>query len=174
MQGYTPGPVGSGIPMGGPFIIYGAGETSPTAADMEPCLNKNLKIYDTGDVTGRFKNLVMCHLDTSLRNFILDKAERLWIVDWAWAGFFPPEFEMASLLHRRTDDPDFEFVQQLLYNGEMFVSSVPHLEHQEPRSPISSSCLFPRINPSKSTFGNLLLTEHTIVDSVKDATYKSL
>jgi len=95
------------IPMGGLFTVYGAGRTFQTAADMEPWFNHKLGILGAGNVTGMFEDLVMCHMDISLRNLILDKAGRLWILDWAWAGLFPQAFEKASLLHKRAEDPTF-------------------------------------------------------------------
>ncbi|KAF2731939.1 hypothetical protein EJ04DRAFT_566408 [Polyplosphaeria fusca] len=100
--------------MGGLFSIYGAGKTFECATDMEPWFNQKLRIVGTGDVTGCFDELVMCHMNLSLRNFLLEKAGRLWILDWAWAGFFPPTFEIASLSHKRADHPDFGLAQDLL------------------------------------------------------------
>lgn len=114
LRGYHPGPVGQGIPMGGLFTVYGAGRTFQTAADMEPWFNHKLRILGAGDVTGMFKDLVMCHMDISLRNLVLDKAGKLWFLDWAWAGFFPQAFEKASLLHKRAEDPDFQFTRDIL------------------------------------------------------------
>ncbi|KAF2690370.1 hypothetical protein K458DRAFT_413144 [Lentithecium fluviatile CBS 122367] len=109
-----PGPVGQGIPMGGIFTVYGAGRAFQTAADMEPWFNHKLGIIGAGDVTGLFKELVMCHMDISRRNLVLDKAGKLWFLDWAWAGFYPQAFEKASLLHKRVEDPDFQFAQDVL------------------------------------------------------------
>ncbi|KAG5353321.1 hypothetical protein C0989_008306 [Termitomyces sp. Mn162] len=33
--------------------------------------------------------LVLTHQDLNLRNIIIDKDGRLWIIDWAWAGYYP-------------------------------------------------------------------------------------
>jgi hypothetical protein len=114
MQSDEPGPVGGGIPTGGLFTIYGAGTTFRTAADMEPWFNKKLDIFRAGNVTGKFKGLVMCHMDFNLKNLVVDKTGKLWVLDWAWAGFFPPAFELASFRHIRTDDPNAKFVQGVL------------------------------------------------------------
>ncbi|KAH7381614.1 hypothetical protein BKA66DRAFT_512491 [Pyrenochaeta sp. MPI-SDFR-AT-0127] len=114
MRSSIPGPVGGGIPTGGLFTLYGAGRTFQTATDMEPWFNHKLNIRGTGDVTGMFDELSMCHMDLSLRNLVLDKAGELWFLDWAFAGFFPPSFEYASLLHKQPDSPDYEFVQGVL------------------------------------------------------------
>ena len=50
---------------------------------------------------GSFDNsepLVFTHQDLNPRNIILGDDGRLWIVDWAWAGFYPPWFEHSSML----------------------------------------------------------------------------
>ncbi|KAF1949712.1 hypothetical protein CC80DRAFT_497283 [Byssothecium circinans] len=115
LRSCQPGPVEQGIPMGGLFTLYGAGRAFQTAADMEPYFNHKLSLRGSGNVTGMFKDLVMCHMDIALRNFVLDKAGRLWFLDWAWAGFFPQAFEKASLLHKRPEDPNFQFAQDILH-----------------------------------------------------------
>jgi len=116
LRGNQPGPVGQGIPMGGLFSDYGAGRIFESAADMEPWFNHKLGIFGHGDITGKLKDedLVMCHMDLCPRNLILDKAGKLWILDWEWAGFFPRAFEIASLLDKRPFYPDYEFCQELL------------------------------------------------------------
>lgn len=60
--------------MGGLFTSYGAGRTFQTATDMEPWFNQKLRILGAGNITGRFDDLSMCHIDISLRNLVLDKA----------------------------------------------------------------------------------------------------
>lgn len=115
MRSLQPGPAGQGIPLGGLFTLYNAGMTFQTAADMEPWFNDKLRLIGGGDITGMFKDLVMCHMDISLRNLILDKAGKLWIIDWTWAGFFPQEFEIASLLHKRPEALDFQFSQDVFH-----------------------------------------------------------
>ncbi|KIY69500.1 hypothetical protein CYLTODRAFT_488896 [Cylindrobasidium torrendii FP15055 ss-10] len=42
----------------------------------------------------RSEPLVLCHNDLGhLRNIILDKEGRLWLIDWAFAGAYPAQFE---------------------------------------------------------------------------------
>ncbi|KIM44983.1 hypothetical protein M413DRAFT_51094, partial [Hebeloma cylindrosporum] len=41
--------------------------------------------------------LVLTHQDLNPRNFIVGDDGRLWLVDWAWAGFFPPWFEFVAM-----------------------------------------------------------------------------
>jgi hypothetical protein len=81
MQSDEPGPVGGGVPAGGLFSLYGANTTFRTAADMEPWFNKKLEIQRAGNVTGKFKGLVMSHMDIRLRNLVVDKAGKLWILN---------------------------------------------------------------------------------------------
>ncbi|KAH9911869.1 kinase-like domain-containing protein [Fomitopsis serialis] len=40
---------------------------------------------------------VLCHQDLNMRNIIVGDDGRLWLVDWAWAGFYPPWFEYISM-----------------------------------------------------------------------------
>jgi len=40
--------------------------------------------------------LVICHHDVHARNMILDADERLWLVDWEYAGLGDPLFDLAS------------------------------------------------------------------------------
>ncbi|KAH0582036.1 hypothetical protein H2248_011694 [Termitomyces sp. 'cryptogamus'] len=41
--------------------------------------------------------LVLTHQDLNLRNMIIDKDGRLWIIDWAWAGYYPVWFEYTTM-----------------------------------------------------------------------------
>jgi hypothetical protein len=114
MQSDEPGPVGGGVPAGGLFSLYGANTTFRTPADMEPWFKKKLGIQRAGNVTGKLKGLVMSHMDFRLRNLVVDKAGKLWILDWAWAGFFPPSFEIASFRRVCKGNSNAEFVQRVL------------------------------------------------------------
>jgi hypothetical protein len=42
--------------------------------------------------------LVLCHMDLHMRNMVVDRSGRLWIVDWANAGAFPPWLEYANMV----------------------------------------------------------------------------
>lgn len=46
----------------------------------------------------KFRGLVFSHQDIAPRNLILDKQGHVWLVDWAWAGVYPPGFEQAALI----------------------------------------------------------------------------
>ena len=41
--------------------------------------------------------LVLTHQDLNMRNFIVGDDGRLWVVDWAWAGFYPRWFEFVAM-----------------------------------------------------------------------------
>ncbi|KDQ06804.1 hypothetical protein BOTBODRAFT_60420 [Botryobasidium botryosum FD-172 SS1] len=43
------------------------------------------------------KRLVFTHHDLNMRNILLDTAGRVWLVDWAWSGFFPEWFEQSAM-----------------------------------------------------------------------------
>ncbi|NQZ85833.1 MAG: phosphotransferase, partial [Nanoarchaeales archaeon] len=41
---------------------------------------------------------VLCHMDLALSNVLIDKSDSiLGIIDWEWAGYYPPEFELAKI-----------------------------------------------------------------------------
>ncbi|KIM36183.1 hypothetical protein M413DRAFT_321229 [Hebeloma cylindrosporum] len=42
--------------------------------------------------------LVLCHMDLHMRNFVVDGSGKLWIIDWANAGAFPPWLEYAQMV----------------------------------------------------------------------------
>jgi hypothetical protein len=41
--------------------------------------------------------LTLCHMDLHMRNFVVDAEGRIWIIDWANAGAFPPWLEYAHM-----------------------------------------------------------------------------
>jgi hypothetical protein len=107
-----PGPVGGGISDGSFFTDYGAGPFE-SRKDIEDCFNDRLLVcHDFGHASqrppgcfaGRFDELVMCHLDIHSRNLILDGQGKLWLLDWAFSGSYPPYFEAANLMWGGPED----------------------------------------------------------------------
>lgn len=56
--------------------------------------------------------LVLTHQDLNLRNIVVGEGGRLWLIDWAWAGYYPPWFEYVTMEMQNeysrvsgTDDP---------------------------------------------------------------------
>ncbi|TFY54447.1 hypothetical protein EVJ58_g8854 [Rhodofomes roseus] len=41
--------------------------------------------------------LVLCHQDLHMRNIIVGDDGRLWLIDWEFAGFYPPWFEYLAM-----------------------------------------------------------------------------
>lgn len=53
--------------------------------------------------------LVFTHGDLSMHNILIDKEEKVWVVDWEYAGCYPPWFEYIGMLESSEPrDPDFE------------------------------------------------------------------
>jgi len=48
--------------------------------------------------------LVLTHQDLNLRNIIVGEDGLLWIVDWAWAGYYPPWFEYVAMWEQNEDE----------------------------------------------------------------------
>ncbi|EQL38001.1 hypothetical protein BDFG_01018 [Blastomyces dermatitidis ATCC 26199] len=125
-----PGPVGGGISRGPLFTDYGAGPFL-TSRHMEDWFNERLLVckefnrvtYDHHGFSGKFRKLVMCHMDVAPRNMILDGDGNIWLLDWAHSGEYPELFETAVLL--RTGTP--EFTQGLLKYMDNYQEEAEHL-----------------------------------------------
>jgi thiamine kinase-like enzyme len=79
-----------------------------------------------------FSNFVLSHLDISPRNLILDPDGRVWLIDWAYAGGYPPIFEAATLASQG-QFPDFnqDLLSRISYDPVFMqqfstISSVMH------------------------------------------------
>jgi hypothetical protein len=51
-----------------------------------------------------FSRLVFTHNDLNMRNILLDSEGRLWVIDWDFAGFFPPCFEYLAMRYAAQKD----------------------------------------------------------------------
>lgn len=100
-----PGPIGgtSGAPLEGCwFSTYGAGPFE-TLQDLEDWCNHKLDVclrfkqapVDTPRFT--FRDIVLTHQDIAPRNILLDDEERVWLIDWGYAGVYPKGFEHAAI-----------------------------------------------------------------------------
>ncbi|TFK94596.1 hypothetical protein K466DRAFT_476140 [Polyporus arcularius HHB13444] len=47
--------------------------------------------------------LVLTHQDLNLRNIVMGEGGRLWLIDFAWAGYYPPWFEYVAT-QRQSED----------------------------------------------------------------------
>ena len=56
------------------------------------------------DLFDNSEPLVLTHQDLNLRNIIVGEDGRLWIVDWAWAGYYPPWFEYVAMVRQNEDE----------------------------------------------------------------------
>jgi hypothetical protein len=56
--------------------------------------------------TERFFPLMFTHNDLNMRNILLDDDGKLWIIDWAWAGFYPRWFEYIDMRFASQKDGD--------------------------------------------------------------------
>ena len=96
------GPIGGGPSRGRFFTDYGAGPFG-SGQEMESWFNHKLDIckhYHQApqDIPPfHFTSFVLTHQDISPRNLILDESHRVWVIDWADAGAYPPWFEVAAL-----------------------------------------------------------------------------
>lgn len=119
LDNHAPGPIGRGKndKFRGPwFTDYGAGPFD-TLRDLEDWFNH--KVDDCIMVNQLpanaprfcFRDIVLTHQDISERNIILDKANKVWLVDWGCAGVYPRGFEQAVLREQSTSE---EFTDMVL------------------------------------------------------------
>ncbi|KAI1952927.1 hypothetical protein LOZ57_001011 [Ophidiomyces ophidiicola] len=84
------------------FSDFGAGPFDSNS-DMEAWFNRKLAFCQRINKAPpeippfEFSKFVMTHQDISPRNIILDASEKIWLVDWADSGAFPPAFERGAL-----------------------------------------------------------------------------
>lgn len=112
-----PGPIGGGPSQSywfrdrtGPFKSRRHLEDWYTAV-LELCKSLNKADQDAPPFTGKFKKLVMTHLDLAPRNIILEEGDKVCLLDWDFAGAYPPHFERATLMKQWRDG---EFTSRVL------------------------------------------------------------
>jgi aminoglycoside phosphotransferase (APT) family kinase protein len=49
-------------------------------------------------------SLVLTHQDLNPRNLIVGDDGRLWVIDWAWAGFYPLWFEFIDMIRQAENE----------------------------------------------------------------------
>ena len=123
-----PGPIGGGPCQGKWFTDYSAGPFA-SRQEMEDWFNHKLNICKaTGNAKKsippfKFPTFVLTHQDISPRNLILDTSGYAWLIDWGFAGAYPPAFEAATLTQQHQfRDFNRQVLQQIDYNTE-------HVEH---------------------------------------------
>ncbi|KIM44979.1 hypothetical protein M413DRAFT_25370 [Hebeloma cylindrosporum] len=97
---FCPSPVfGPVVDTRGPFATY---------ADLTHFFNERLALtlkserkqppsLETLTTFDDSQPLVLTHQDLNPRNFIVGDDGYLWLVDWAWSGFYPPWFEFVAM-----------------------------------------------------------------------------
>ncbi|KAF5709781.1 kinase-like (PK-like) [Fusarium globosum] len=84
------------------FTDYGAGPFN-TLGELEDWCNHKIDvgimIKQLKPETPRFgfKDIVLTHQDLALRNLVLDKDLKVWVIEWGCAGIYPKGFEQAAL-----------------------------------------------------------------------------
>ena len=56
------------------------------------------------DLFDNSEPLVLTHQDLNLRNVIVGEDGRLWVIDWAWAGYYPPWFEYVAMWRQNENE----------------------------------------------------------------------
>lgn len=119
-----PGPVGwtGNQKFEGPwFTDDGAGPFASLQELEDWCNHKNdicVRYQQLEQDLPRFnsRSLVLTHQDIAPQNLILDAQGKVWLIDWQFAGIYPPGFEQAVLQVRSSCYRDF---------AEMVLSKLP-------------------------------------------------
>ncbi|KAK6521834.1 hypothetical protein TWF506_002038 [Arthrobotrys conoides] len=98
------GPIGGGIAQGVLFTLYGAGPfDSPKALEdwhshkLDVCKRLKRIPHDIPNFTGKFRPpFCLTHLDLAARNILVDANGDIALIDWGFAGAYPPWFEIRS------------------------------------------------------------------------------
>ena len=61
--------------------------------------------------------LVFTHHDINMRNIFLGDDGRLWLLDWAWAGFWPPWFEYVATKMQAENEAELLKRDEPLWNA---------------------------------------------------------
>jgi len=90
----------------GPFATYSKLSTFFNERHQMAMNGKKLPRDDPSrnDLFDDSEPLVLTHQDLNLRNIIVGEDGRLWIVDWAWAGYYPPWFEYVAMWEQNEDE----------------------------------------------------------------------
>jgi hypothetical protein len=120
-----PGPVGGGPAYGYLWSESGTGQILETVEDMERWFNKRLSIINQPPISlARQQQLRMCHMDLVRRNICILPDSRICFLDWAFAGFYPPIFEIHILRELRTTD-------EVWFNQLLCLLPKPDVEEEE-------------------------------------------
>lgn len=122
-----PGPIGGGPCRCRFFTDYSAGPFNGPS-EIEDWFNHKLTIckrcHQAPEDIPPFKltSFVLVHQDISPRNLILDKSGRVWVIDWADAGAYPPAFNESAALQDQRRFPSC---------NEMVLSFIPRYPVEE-------------------------------------------
>ncbi|OAL55184.1 hypothetical protein IQ07DRAFT_659151 [Pyrenochaeta sp. DS3sAY3a] len=111
---HTPGPLGGGPSQGRWFTPYSVGPFTG-ALDLQNFFNqrmdkakcfrrvpKTMPPFDFANST-----FALTHLDIAPRNLVLDAGGKVWLIDWAHSGAYPPMLEIANLVSEQDRCKDF-------------------------------------------------------------------
>ena len=96
-----PGPVSGGVAHHSLWSENGSGMTFRHVHHLEVYLNQRLSFFQR-ETHIREEDLRLCHMDVAPRNFMIDPQGRLYLLDWATAGFFPRYFELWAIEFTQT------------------------------------------------------------------------
>ena len=140
-----PGPLSAHGPRTCESPIFGQGQShrGPFAsyAELSAFFNERCKMaLDANEVSidhpsrrERFDDsspLVLTHQDLNPRNIIVGEAGRLWLIDWAWAGYYPPWFEYVAMQRQAENERTIGFSHEFWESLIPFICG-PYFKQEE-------------------------------------------
>ncbi|TDL16889.1 kinase-like protein [Rickenella mellea] len=102
----TPGPLGQS-PMVYDAVQFGRSGRGPFGnfAELTYFLNEMLSLTKQAHPSVGLKQfnedlpLVLTHNDLNMTNIMIDKDEKIWLIDWEMSGYYPQYFEQFAMMH---------------------------------------------------------------------------
>lgn len=118
-RGQSLGPVGGGLLRGYLWSECGLNHAFQDVAEFENFHNSIIeKTYGSENrLSFNSHDLVLCHMDLAPRNIIRSFDGSLTLLDWAYAGFYPPIFEVYALKTRSNREPIFATILGQIPHG---------------------------------------------------------
>ena len=75
--------------------------------------------------------LVLTHQDLNMRNLIVGDDGRLWVVDWAWAGFYPRWFEFVAMRRQAENEETLTGKKEALWDAMIPFICDPYFKQEQ-------------------------------------------
>ncbi|THH18700.1 hypothetical protein EW146_g2325 [Bondarzewia mesenterica] len=120
----------------GPFASYGK---------LSAFFNERNRMSSRGSPAELFDDaspLVFTHQDLNMRNLLLGEDGRLWLIDWAWAGFYPRWFEFVAMMRQAENEEIVSGRKEPLWDALIPFICNPYFRQEEWLDQISDALAY--------------------------------